>query len=66
MKKSKRSKQSDVERGELMNILGERGEKVAYLALTDYAGGKKPFIRPAFLGEKCPSMVSSAKRVFIY
>lgn len=56
MNKSKKAKQSDVERGELTNILGERGEKIAYLALTDYAGGKKPLIRPAFLGEKWPTL----------
>ena len=56
MSKSKKAKQSDAERGELTNILGERGEKIAYLALTDYAGGKKPLIRPAFLGEKWPTL----------
>ena len=36
--------------------LVKRGEKIAYLALTDYAGGKKPLMRPAFLGQKWPTI----------
>lgn len=56
MKKNKKTKQSFVQQGELTNIRGERGEKIAYLALTDYAGGSKPLIRPAFLGEKWPTL----------
>jgi hypothetical protein len=44
------------EKGELMNVLGDRGEAMAYLALTDYAGGNKPLIRPAFLGQKWPTI----------
>jgi hypothetical protein len=56
MKKTKKTKLNEVEKGELTNIRGERGEKIAYLALTDYAGGEKPLIRPAFLGEKWPSL----------
>jgi hypothetical protein len=56
MKKSRKTNQTSVETGELMNVLGERGEKIAYLALTDYIGGSKPLIRPAFLGEKWPTV----------
>jgi hypothetical protein len=44
------------EKGELNDVLGERGEKIAYLALTDYAGGNKPLFRPAFLGAKWPTI----------
>ncbi|EEF63339.1 hypothetical protein [Pedosphaera parvula] len=56
MKKSKKAKLNIIQQGELTNIRGERGEKIAYLALTDYAGGNKPLIRPAFLGEKWPTL----------
>jgi len=35
MKKTKKRTLTDTEKGELMDVLGERGEKIAYLALTD-------------------------------
>jgi hypothetical protein len=56
MKKTVKSTLTEAEKGELKDVLGERGEKIAYLALTDYAGGKKPLMRPAFLGQKWPTI----------
>lgn len=37
------------------NLLGERGEKIAFLALTDYSVFPKPLFQLAFLGDKWPS-----------
>ena len=41
--------------GDLTNCLGERGESIVYLALTDFSQFKKPLFLPAFLGAKWPT-----------
>jgi Domain of unknown function (DUF4365) len=42
-------------KAELHDVRGERGEKILFLRLTDYAPSK-PLFRPGFLGDKWPSV----------
>jgi len=42
-------------KAELRDVTGERGEKILFLRLTDYAPSK-PLFRPGFLGDKWPSV----------
>src|SRR5262245_10445272 len=38
------------------NLIGERGESIFELAITDYRMFKKPLFKPGFLGEKWPTI----------
>jgi hypothetical protein len=42
--------------GELFNVVGDRGESIFELAITDYSMFPRPLFRPAFLGDKWPSV----------
>jgi hypothetical protein len=42
--------------GDRNDVTGFRGEKIVELRLTDYRFFRKPLFRPAFLGEKFPSI----------
>jgi hypothetical protein len=46
-----------ISRGQnLSNLIGDRGERIFELAITDYTQFKKPLFRPGFLGEKWPTI----------
>src|SRR5947209_7754694 len=38
------------------NAIGERGERIAAIVLTRFAGMQNPLFKPCFLGEKWPAM----------
>lgn len=40
----------------LSNVIGDRGEKVFELAITDYKNFRRPLFKPGFLGEKWPAL----------
>lgn len=40
----------------LTNLIGDRGEKIFELAITDYRQFNKPLFKPGFLGEKWPTI----------
>jgi hypothetical protein len=42
--------------GELWNAVGDRGENIFELAITDYSQFPRPLFRPAFLGDKWPAL----------
>lgn len=42
--------------GWLANVIGERGEKLFEIAITDYRQFDRPLFRTAFLGDKWPSL----------
>jgi hypothetical protein len=42
--------------GELRNFIGNRGESLFELAITDYIQFRQPLFRPAFLTEKWPAV----------
>jgi len=42
--------------GALGNVIGDRGEIVFELAITDYSQFRFPLFRPAFLGAKWPTI----------
>ncbi|WP_420129954.1 DUF4365 domain-containing protein [Longimicrobium sp.] len=41
---------------ELRDVIGDRGEMLAELRLTDYSAFEKPLFRPGFLGDKWPAI----------
>ncbi len=41
---------------QLNNVIGERGERIVELCLTDYKDFEQPLFRPSFLGEKWPAI----------
>jgi hypothetical protein len=41
--------------GELVNVVGDRGENIFELAITDFSQFPRPLFRPAFLGDKWPA-----------
>jgi hypothetical protein len=41
---------------DLKNVIGDRGELIVKLRLTDYSAFKRPLFRSGFLGEKWPSI----------
>lgn len=41
---------------ELTDVTGFRGERIVELCLTDYSSYPKPLFRPAFLGDKWPTL----------
>ena len=42
--------------GELLSVVGDRGENIFELAITDYSQFAEPLFRPAFLGDKWPAL----------
>lgn len=42
-------------RGHLRDAIGDRGEKIAHLAITDFQTTTEPIFRAGFLGEKWPT-----------
>jgi hypothetical protein len=42
--------------GDLYNFVGDRGEIIFELAITDYSQFARPLFRPAFLGDKWPAL----------
>jgi hypothetical protein len=42
--------------GDLFNFIGDRGESIFELAITEYSQFRRPLFRPAFLGEKWPAI----------
>lgn len=40
----------------LTNVIGDRGEKIAELALTDFSHFQRPLFQPGFLGDKWPTI----------
>ena len=40
----------------LSNLIGDRGENIFELAITDYSAFSKPLFKPGFLGEKWPTI----------
>jgi hypothetical protein len=40
----------------LSNVIGDRGERIFELAITDYEQFRYPLFKPAFLGEKWPNI----------
>jgi hypothetical protein len=42
--------------GGLFNFIGDRGENLFELAITDYSQFRRPLFRPAFLGGKWPAV----------
>jgi hypothetical protein len=40
----------------LSNLIGDRGERIFELAITDYEQFRSPLFKPGFLGEKWPSI----------
>ncbi len=41
---------------QLANVIGDRGENIFELAITDYAEFKSPLFKPSFLGDKWPAV----------
>lgn len=54
--KSKESKSSTSPVSRLQDVIGERGEKIFELAITDFRQFKGPLFKPAFLGDKWPTI----------
>lgn len=42
--------------GVLVNVVGDRGENIFELAITDYSQFQRPLFRAAFLGDKWPAV----------